>query len=93
MPELTIAELSARVFALEKELRQLKALNRGPKGEDGRDGKDGKDGRDGRTIPNAASGTATPVINIKNERPLPTTWEFDTDANGKTIARPIGLPQ
>lgn len=90
MSEPTNKELLDRIIMLEKQVNGMKALARGPKGDDGRDGKDGKDGRDGKTIRDSGSSAASPVINVKYERPAPCPWEFVTDDKGVTIARPIG---
>lgn len=90
--------LEARIAALESTVRSMHALGRGPKGDDGRDGKDGddgrdgkdgKDGRDGKVIREPALAAPAP-LQVNYERPAPTAWSFETDARGRTIARPLG---
>lgn len=88
--EKQIKSLEARIASLEATVRSMKALAHGPKGDDGRDGKDGKDGRDGKVIRDQAPSAQTP-IQVNYERPAPTIWCFETDAKGRTIAKPITM--
>ena len=79
-----VEEQGRQIAALDRTIRSVKGMTRGEKGERG---EPGRDGRDGRSL--SASSPQTPVI-VNQERPKPVSWEFKTDAQGVTVARPLG---
>lgn len=85
--------LLARVEAIEQSQRQMKALAKGDRGDDGRDGRDGKDGKHGKDGKDGKTIAAQVPIEIpKQDRPLLSALEAETDANGKTRIRAIYEP-
>lgn len=69
-----LAAALLRIDALEKQVREMKALARGPRGEDGRDGERGPPGRDGKSVREPAP------------NPLVNRWIFRTDEYGNITA-------